>query len=623
LNIVSKSKSQVEKDDLAERVDELHKAFSKTDSTVVGEAKGLNLTGGPDTSTGKKTTFGIEDDIEVTPHTEQKRRLFSRQKSAKVLKPAVELDDTIPKKKSRTFQVPSFSKKPEFVAPTISVPEVKTSIPEPANEIVLETYSLIEPYCRVNIVKDLDRGNIKYVVEEPQLTIEDEAHLKRLKEILNQVITLKPSDLQSKETAGKYLVAKSKEIFNDYDFQINEATQDKLLYCVVRDNLGFGKIDSLMHDQLIEDLSCDGVNIPIFVWHRKSESIPTNIRFETEEELDSFALRLAYMCGSHVSIAQPLLDASLPDGSRINLTYGKEVTRRGSTFTIRKFKLDPFTVTDLITFGTISAEMAAFFWYAVENRVSILVAGGIAAGKTTLLNCLSMFIKADLKVVSIEDTPEINLPHENWIPATTRSHFGIATDSADVSLFDLLKASLRQRPDYIIVGEIRGTEAYTLFQAVSTGHLGMSTVHAESVESAVYRLESAPMNIPRTLIAGIDIILVQKRVEIKGKPMRKTVAASEIVGLDPRSGEILTNEVYRWNATDETFDYTGRSYILEKIAEKTGLSIEQAEEELKNRKKVITWMAKKNIRNYKDVSNVIRSYMENPARILAEALKDE
>jgi flagellar protein FlaI len=263
--------------------------------------------------------------------------------------------------------------------------------------------------------------------------------------------------------------------------------------------------------------------------------------------------------------------------------------------------------------------MAAFLWYAVENRVSILVAGGIAAGKTTLLNCLSMFIKPDLKVVSIEDTPEINLPHENWIPATTRTHFGVSTESADVTLFDLLKASLRQRPDYIIVGEIRGAEAYTLFQAVSTGHLGMSTVHAESVESAVYRLESAPMNIPRTLIAGIDIILVQKRIEVKGKPVRKTVAASEIVGLDPRSGEILTNEVYRWNSLDETFDYTGRSYILEKVAEKTGLTIEQAEKELQNRTKILKWMIKKNIRNYKDVSSIIRSYLENPSKILAQA----
>jgi flagellar protein FlaI len=530
------------------------------------------------------------------------------------------------KKKSLSLDSFSLANKTKLevpIAPVSIVPVAQKLDPEPTNVKILERYGLIEPFAYASIIKDLDRGNIKYNVEEPKLTSEDEAHLKRLKGILNEIITMKPSDLQSKEAAGKYLVEKSKEIFDEYDFKIDAATQSKLLYCIVRDNLGFGKIDSLMHDQSIEDLSCDGVNIPIFVWHRKSESIPTNIFFETEEELDSFALRLAYMCGSHVSIAQPLLDASLPDGSRLNLTYGKEVTRKGSTFTIRKFKLDPFTVTDLITFGTLSAEMAAFFWYAVENRVSILVAGGIAAGKTTLLNCLSMFIKADLKVVSIEDTPEINLPHENWIPATTRSHFGIATDSADVTLFDLLKASLRQRPDYIIVGEIRGTEAYTLFQAVSTGHLGMSTVHAESVESAVYRLESAPMNIPRTLIAGIDIILVQKRVEIKGKPVRKTVAASEIVGLDPRSGEILTNEVYRWNATDGTFDYTGRSYILEKIAEKTGLSIEQAEEELRNRAKVITWMAKKNIRNYRDVSNIIRTYTENPARILAEALKDE
>jgi flagellar protein FlaI len=329
------------------------------------------------------------------------------------------------------------------------------------------------------------------------------------------------------------------------------------------------------------------------------------------------------MCGSHVSIAQPLLDASLPNGSRINLTFGSEVTRRGSTFTIRKFKLDPFTVSDLITFGTLSKEMAAYLWYAVENRISILVAGGIAAGKTTLLNCLSMFIKPDLKVVSIEDTPELNLPHENWIPAATRNVFGAGSDSVEITLFDLLKASLRQRPDYIIVGEIRGAEAYTLFQAVSTGHLGMSTIHAESVESAVYRLESSPMNIPRTLIAGIDIILVQKRVETNGKPSRKTIAASEIVGLDPRSGEILTNEVYRWNPADDSFDFTGRSYIIENIAERKGISAEEAEAEIHRRAQVIDWMFKNDIRNYKDVSDVIRSYAENPEYFVQEVMNNE
>jgi archaeal flagellar protein FlaI len=560
----------------------------------------------------------------MTSHINQIKKLFSRKIPANAKQPKVDLKATVPKVKANSPNLSLKAKKTKLAVPVAPVAAVEAPIPELTNVKILESYPLIEPFAFAHIVKDQDRGNIRYVVEEPKLTSEDETNLSRLKDILNQVITMKPSDLKSKETAAKYLIEKCKEIFDQYNFKKNDqAARDKLLYYIVRDNLGYGKIDPLMHDPLIEDLSCDGVNVPLFIWHRKSESIPTNIRFETAQELDSYALRLAYLCGSHVSIAQPLLDASLPEGSRINLTFGSEVTRRGSTFTIRKFKVDPFTVTDLITFGTLSADMAAFFWYAVENRVSILVAGGIAAGKTTLLNCLSMFIKPDLKVVSIEDTPELNLPHENWIPATTRSHFGVATDSADVTLFDLLKASLRQRPDYIIVGEIRGAEAYTLFQAVSTGHLGMSTVHAESVESAVYRLESAPMNIPRTLIAGIDIILVQKRVEIRGKPVRKTVAASELVGLDPRSGEILTNEVYKWNATDETFDYTGRSYILEKIAEKNGISTEQAEEELKNRAKVINWMAKNNTRNYKDVSNIIRSYVENSAAVLREVLKDE
>ena len=512
---------------------------------------------------------------------------------------------------------------PSLTSEGLDVGVTKVGTPDAVERVVLESYSLNAPYASVDVTRDSLRGNVTYILKEPALTETDVTNLNRLKDILNQVLLVKSSDLQSKQAASDYLVKKCNEVLDNYKFNLDPVTRGKLLYYVLRDNTGFGKIDALMHDPLIEDISCDGVNVNMYVWHRKFESIPTNVKFETASELDTYALRLAYQCGSHVSIAQPLLDASLPDGSRINLTYGSEVTRKGSTFTIRKFKLDPFTVTDLITFKSLSAEMAAFFWYAVENRVSILVAGGIAAGKTTLLNCLSMFIKPDLKVVSIEDTPELNLPHENWIPATTRTHFGLSTENADVSLFDLLKASLRQRPDYIIVGEIRGAEAYTLFQAVSTGHLGMSTVHAESVESTVYRLESAPMNIPRTLIAGIDIILVQKRVELNGKPWRKTISTAEIVGLDPRSGEILTNDVYRWNPAQDTFDYTGRSYILEKIAEKTGITPEQATEEIQARTKIIEWMVKKNIRDYKDVSNIIRSYLENPVPLLAEAQKNE
>lgn len=488
---------------------------------------------------------------------------------------------------------------------------------------VVESYALNAPYAYAKIIKDVKGGNITYYLEEPKLEDSDNANFQRLKSLLNEVLDLKPSELKSKALAAEYLLGKTKEILENYDFNLDPSTANKLLYYIVRDNLGLGKIDAFGYDPLIEDISCDGIDVPIYVWHRRYESIPTNIRFNSADELDAFALRLAYLCGSHVSIAQPMLDASMPDGSRINLTYGSEITRRGSTFTIRKFKADPFTVTDIVNFNTFSKEMAAYFWYAVENRVSILVAGGIAAGKTTLLNCLSMFIKPDLKVVSIEDTRELNLPHENWIPAATRTNFGVSTGIAEITLFDLLKASLRQRPDYIIVGEIRGAEAYTLFQAVSTGHLGMSTIHAESVESAVYRLESAPMNIPRTLIAGIDLFLVMKRVEHQGSPARRTVATSEIVGLDPRSGEILTNEIFKWNSSKDTFDYTGRSYILEKIAEKKGIEVEEASKELQRRIEVIDWMTKHDIRNYKDVSNTIRSYYKNPKSFLKEVKRNE
>jgi flagellar protein FlaI len=487
---------------------------------------------------------------------------------------------------------------------------------------VVEAYALNAPYAYARILKERGRGNLTYNLEEPHLDDTDAANLQRLKSLLNEVLDLQPSDLKSRQLAAQYLLKKSQEVLQNYDFNLDPLATNKLLYYIVRDNLGLGKIDAFGYDPLIEDISCDGVNVPIYIWHRRFESIPTNVRFATADELDAFALRLAYLCGSHVSIAQPMLDASMPDGSRINLTYGSEITRRGSTFTIRKFKVDPFTVTDIVNFNTLSKEMAAYFWYAVENRVSILVAGGIAAGKTTLLNCLSMFIKPDLKIVSIEDTRELNLPHENWIPASTRTNFGVSTGIAEITLFDLLKASLRQRPDYIIVGEIRGAEAYTLFQAVSTGHLGMSTIHAESVESAVYRLESAPMNIPRTLIAGIDLFLVMKRVEYQGRPARRAVATSEIVGLDPRSGEILTNEIFKWNSSNDKFDYTGRSYILEKIAEKKGIDVDEASEELQRRIDVIEWMAKRDIRNYKDVSNTIRSYYENPEAFMKEVIRN-
>jgi flagellar protein FlaI len=342
--------------------------------------------------------------------------------------------------------------------------------------------------------------------------------------------------------------------------------------------------------------------------------------FADEAELDSFIVHLAYLAGKNISIAAPILDASLPDGSRIQMTYGREITRRGSTFTIRRFKVDPLTISDLIAFKTLSSEMAAYLWYLIENRASVMVVGGVACGKTTVLNCLSMFIKPEMKIVSVEDTQEINLPHENWIPSVVRSGFKAEeSQSGTITLYDLLRAAVRQRPDYIIVGEVRGEEAYTLFQAMATGHLGMCTMHAESVEAAINRLESEPMKIPKPLIAMTNVVMVMERTEVNGKPARRASATSEIRPYDVKTGEISTEEVFRWNPKFDKFSSIGTSPFLERYMKKTGLTEEDVRRELQARKAILDWLVQQGIRRHGEVAKVIRQYYANPNRVLQKA----
>jgi len=491
------------------------------------------------------------------------------------------------------------------------------SVVQKKSSVFREVYSIVEPNVYAAVVRDPITQKTRYEVIEPTLLSEEQEYLDEIRALLMEELDVSLKDLETKEKATDYLKRKVVEVIKNYKLRIPGEAVEKLMYYIVRDYIGYGKIDPLMRDHLIEDVSCDGVNIPIYVWHREYESLPTNTLYKSAEELNSFIVRLAFLAGKQISIASPLLDASLPDGSRIQLTYGSEITRRGSTFTIRRFRVDPLTISDLITFKTVPAEMAAYLWFAIENRASVLVAGGVAAGKTTLLNCLSMFIKPECKIVSVEDTAELNLPHENWIPSVVRT--GSEKAQTGISLFDLLKAAVRQRPDYIIVGEVRGEEAYTLFQAMATGHLGMCTLHGESVESALRRLEAAPMNIPRSLLPMIDIILVQGRAEIAGKPARRVFSATEMVGLDPRTKELLTNDVYRWQANTDSFQYLGRSYMLERMMKKMSLSAQDLQNELLMRKTVLEWMVKNQIRRYSDVANVIREYYADPTRVYHKA----
>jgi flagellar protein FlaI len=483
-----------------------------------------------------------------------------------------------------------------------------------------EVYPIREPYVYAAIVKDPDTAKIHYKVIEPTLREEEQETLNEVKSIMMEEVDVNLSEIATKQKAEEYLRAKAREIIKNYRLKVAPEAIEKLIYFILRDFVHYGKIDPLMSDRMVEDISADGVNIPVYIWHREYESLPTNVTFEEEDALNAFIFRLAYLSRRNISVASPLLDASLPDGSRIQLTYGSEVTRRGSTFTIRRFSVDPLTISDLIGFNTLSAEMAAYLWFTIENQSSVLVAGGVASGKTTILNCLSTFIKPELKIVSVEDTAELNLPHENWIPSVVRTGVGHGRNKhGAITLFDLLKTAVRQRPDFIIVGEVRGVEAYTLFQAMATGHLGMSTLHAESVDSVIRRLESEPMNIPKPLLAMINAITVQVRTEIDGKPARRTAAVTEVASIDSKTQELETNNVFHWDPASDTFHFTGKSCIFEKAMKKRGISKKELTDELRRRKTVLNWMVKRKIRKYTEVAKIIREYYTNPERIYRKA----
>lgn len=493
-----------------------------------------------------------------------------------------------------------------------TIAEVK---PAPA---FVEMYPVNEPYAHVGIEQEA-AGNFRYVVIEPQLSDDESKLLNQMKDLLKVSLEIDARTFKNDEAASQYMRRQVLRTMKRFDVKVKRLTFEKMMYYLERDLLRLGIIDVLMRDPMIEDISCDGIGIPIYVWQRDYESLPTNLAYPNQETLDKFILRMAYLSGRHMSVAQPLVDASLPDGSRIQMTYGTEVTKKGSTFTIRRFKEDPFSIIDLIRFNTLNSEMAAMIWLALENKLSVLMAGGTASGKTTTINCLSMFIRPESKIVTIEDTPEINLAHKNWIQSVSRPGIG---GIGDITLYDLLRAALRQRPDFIIVGEVRGAEAFTLFQAISTGHAGISSIHADAIPAVLRRLVSEPMNIPRNLVTAANIIMLQERITVKGKHVRRISATSEMVGLDNRTNEFIMNELFKYQPASDTFVYSGRAYIVEKISRMRNLSAEEIQKTLANRKAILDWMVTKKIRKYRDVAALIGNYYTDPETVLNQVRID-
>ena len=506
------------------------------------------------------------------------------------------------------------------------------------------TYPVNPPNAFVNIRFDKQAGEFHYLIREPRLIEGEQEVIETIKDKLQATMEQEELPLEDNVTFSKskelheYLCKRYYETIDLYDIDIPEKRRPILLFYLERELLGNGRSDSVIRDPFVEDIGCNGPNIPLYLFHRVFGSMKTNIIYPGELELNRFILKLAQISGKHISVYQPILDAVLQDGSRINLTLGSEVTRKGSTFTIRKFSYDPISPIDLLRFGSISPMQLAYFWLLIEHKKSILMSGGTASGKTTMLNALCMFIRPEDKIVSIEDTPEIHIDHQNWIQSIARKGYGKAGASGisgisgisglsgisggsgpgSVDLFDLLVAALRQRPEYIIVGEIRGRESFTLFQAIAVGHSSMSTVHAGSIDELLHRVENEPMNIPRVLFQSIDAVAFVGQVMYSGKRVRRVKNIVEVLEIEPETNNLLTNKVFHWNPKGDFFHFKGRSFVLEKIAQETGKDIDDVTKELQRKEEYLKLMNTKNVTYYKQVSKAINMYYIDPEEAIAE-----
>ena len=484
--------------------------------------------------------------------------------------------------------------------------------------IFKEFYPVNPPFGFAGIQIDEETGALRYLVVEPTLTEEERGILAEVKHRLIERIDIPLEVLRDEEKMEEYLKREIKRVLRRFRGKVAEEAEEKFIYYLKRDFLGYGKIDILMKDPNIEDISCNGIRTPIYVWHRRYESLPTNVSYDSEEELDAIVRRLAYRSGHQISIAHPILEGTLPEGYRIHLTLD-EVSKRGNTFTIRKFRANPYTIIDLINFGTLSTEIAAYLWILIDNLRSIMICGATASGKTSLLNAIGMFIRPEMKVVTIEEVRELRL-HENWIPMVTRPSFQPGVE--EVSLYDLLRSALRQRPDYIIVGEVRGEEAYTLFQAIAVGHGGLCTIHADSVDAAIKRLLTKPMNIPKMMLPLMNVLILIRRVKLGEEIARRVVAVEEITGISP-DGEVMLERRYEWNPEDDSFIYhpsSGRGRdVYGQIMEMTHIPREKLMEEQARRERILRWMVEKGMNTYEEVSKVIRDYYLKPEEVYSAA----
>ncbi|KUK99953.1 MAG: Type II secretion system protein E [Methanoculleus marisnigri] len=468
----------------------------------------------------------------------------------------------------------SREKEPELTSNAFFVGDTGEPSLDGSLKDVCITYAVDPPYQYIHIEYYREARALSYSVVEPQLSGDEAHYLGLIKKAFEKMIGTN-ADLVSAEHRVAYLREHFDSIITILGFRFTDEQRERIYFHLKREYIGYGRIDALMKDRYIEDISCNGANMDLYVQHRIYGPVRTNVRFD-DLELNNFVLKLAQISGRHISLLQPIRDITLPDGSRGNLTLGGEVTRKGSTFTIRKFRSNPISPIEMMDYGTVDAQQLAYLWILMEYKRSLLVSGGTASGKTTFLNALCGFIPTEYKIVSIEDTIELNLMHPNWLQSVTRMGFGTGDAGGapsgvpsgvgggrkapgDISLYDLLIAALRQRPEFIIVGEVRGDEAFTLFQAIAVGHAAMGTIHAGSMDELLSRVESSPMNLPRNLLANLDAVIFPMQIRKGERNVRRITNIVEILELDREKGDLVTNTVFKWLPATDEFKFMGRS----------------------------------------------------------------
>ena len=473
-------------------------------------------------------------------------------------------------------------------------------------------------------------GQILWFGLEPQLNEEEENIRRDLVETLLQEAPSAPSfttDSEFETILGqmidRYTISEAEASIvsrrrgriwelvglDDKRIVVSEAQRDRLRYIVIRDLIRNGPLETLLSDEMLEDIHSVGLK-HIHMDHKVFGMVTSNIRFREREILSRYLRAMSERIGRPVSDNKPIIDGALLDGSRINIIFSDDVSMLGPSFTIRKFAEETISVIQLIKWGTMSAQQAAYIWICLEYGMSVLVSGETASGKTTTLNAILPFIDHNVKIYSAEDTPEVKVRHKIWQRLVTRDS---KNEDSRVEMFDLLKAALRSRPRYIIIGEIRGVEGATAFQAMQTGHPVIATFHASSIVKMIQRFTGDPINVPIRFFDNLNFAIFQEVVEAPGGGIaRRITGIDEVIGYNKHSDGVLTRGMFEWDPVKDKHYFRGmfQSHLLEnKIAAMAGFSNKRdIYDEMLRRAAAIERMADRDLTHYDDVFDLLNIY---------------